>query len=434
MNNRTFDEALRRRLEKEEFEVNPAVEEKIRQTMRSPVMRRGTRRVARRSLRLAPVFAALMVTATVALTLAQPPKDATNGQTSPVDQPVIVATTGVENTNAAFDSAPRVHIGVRYAGRKAEFTAEIVNNTQSTWVLQWRTSVEHHELNGWTQAREPEQLLWLEPGSSCTDKAVWLAFESAPQTLACGWQYTGYRVDGGMLFWIDGYRQLGEEGYAEQQMLLEEAFDAESLLISAGEWENGEAGAVELVLPERYQRQHPGETALQYYRGMGALNEDSAKECNGSGFDDYERAVRPDMESEPLAEGKAECYTPRLMTAEIGSDYLYFVIDSVFESEAAFRKAKEGYPRTFYTVYVNGKQDMLSAEKAEKLGVTVQMAADASGYEWQDGSGAWHVTRCVASYPVDEIHRGDMITLKAVYGEAGQTKAVEEEPVTYIVP
>ena len=62
------------------------------------------------------------------------------------------------------------------------------------------------------------------------------------------------------------------------------------------------------------------------------------------------------------------------------------------------------------------------------------MAADASGYEWQDGSGAWHVTRCVASYPVEEIHRGDMITLKAVYGEAGQTKAVEEEAVTYIVP
>lgn len=140
MNNRTFDEALRRRLEKEEFEVNPAVEEKIRQTMRSPVMRRGTPAGCKAEPSgLPPVFAALMVTATVALTLAQPPKDATNGQTSPVDQPVIVATTGVENTNAAFDSAPRVHIGVRYAGRKAEFTAEIVNNTQSTWVLQWRT-------------------------------------------------------------------------------------------------------------------------------------------------------------------------------------------------------------------------------------------------------------------------------------------------------
>lgn len=299
MNNQTFDEALRRRMEKEEFVVNPAVEEQIRQTLRSPAARDETRRVARRSLRLVPAFAALMVTAAVALTLAQPPRDATNGQTSPVERPVIAAATGAENRNVAFDPAPRVNIGVRYAGRKAEFTAEIVNHTQSTWVIQWGTSVEHHEQNGWTQARAPEPFLWLEPGASCSDQAVWLAFESVPQTLACGWQYTGYRVDSGMLFWIDGYRQPGDEGYTEQQMLLEEAFNADSLLISAGEWENGEAGAVELVLPERYQRLHPGETALQYYLDTGALNENSVTECSGSGSGEYERAIEPDMESEP---------------------------------------------------------------------------------------------------------------------------------------
>lgn len=55
-------------------------------------------------------------------------------------------------------------------------------------------------------------------------------------------------------------------------------------------------------------------------------------ECSGSGSDDYERAIKPDRESGPLGEGKAAGYTPRLMTAEIGSDYRYFVINSVFET------------------------------------------------------------------------------------------------------
>lgn len=106
----------------------------------------------------------------------------------------------------------------------------------------------------------------------------------------------------------------------------------------------------------------------------------------------------------------------------------------MFDGDKAFKKSREAYPRAFDVVYMNGERDILSAEKAEKLGVTVQMSADASGYEWQDGSGAWHVTRCIAGYPVNEIHRGDSITLKAVYEENGRTKAIEDEPITYIVP
>lgn len=43
-------------------------------------------------------------------------------------------------------------------------------------------------------------------------------------------------------------------------------------------------------------------------------------------------------------------------------------------------------------------------------------------------------TRSIAGYPVNESYRGDSITLKAVYNENDQMKAIEDEPVAYIAP
>ena len=47
----------------------------------------------------------------------------------------------------------------------------------------------------------PDELIWLEPGASCVDRAAW-PVEGEPEQPV--WRYTAYRVTADVLHWMDG--------------------------------------------------------------------------------------------------------------------------------------------------------------------------------------------------------------------------------------
>ena len=112
----------------------------------------------------------------------------------------------------------------------------------------------------------------LEPGASCTDRAAWPAEgEEAP-----AWRYTAYRVAAGVLHWMDGdWLRPGEDGYAAQQELITDAYENGALVLAPGDWENGMAGEMALVLPDAMGNV----SALETYLTAGLLVEESGGEA-----------------------------------------------------------------------------------------------------------------------------------------------------------
>ena len=266
MKHDAFDESLRRRAQEELFEISAEADARV-----ARAIRRGMRvdRKPQRATWAAPLTAAVAACAIAALVwLTQPITDRTVSIeadfSSQVFETVLPLTNGTEeedekNSDIATDASAAVERGVWRA--EARFS----NDTQDIYLVSW-------SVDGAADLLEPpDELIWLEPGASCTDYAAW-PVEGEQETPV--WRYTAYRVTADMLHWMDGdWLRPGEEGYAAQQALITDAYENGALVLAPGDWENGMAGPMALVLPDAMGNTSPLET----YLAAGLVVEESGK-------------------------------------------------------------------------------------------------------------------------------------------------------------
>ncbi len=252
-----FDEALRSRAQAERFDTSPEADARLERAIR-----RGLR-ARPRPTRLAPLMAgAAACLAAAALWLTQPPADRVSGN-APTAAPARFETV-LPLASGAQEVRSEAHATVENGVWRAE--ASFSNGSQEIYLVSW--SVDTDE----TLLEAPDALIWLEPGASCTDRAAWPAEgEEAP-----AWRYTAYRVAAGVLHWMDGdWLRPGEDGYAAQQALITDAYENGALVLAPGDWENGMAGEMALVLPDAMGNV----SALETYLTAGLLVEESGGEA-----------------------------------------------------------------------------------------------------------------------------------------------------------
>lgn len=289
MNNEAFDAELRRKIQREKFAVDPAVEQKLKQVMNAPRRDDGKKYVRRSRYRYIPMVATLALAAALVVAIIAPPKDTTHGTLPAEGEPAttVKALTSGETLGLHIaENAPSVKVSIRYIGQQVTFAAEIVNDTESTWLLNWNSGLAQAEQNAIPEGGEPERLIWVEAGKTCTDSITWEVERTAPQIINCHWAYTGYRVDNGMLFWIDSQLSPDDPDYQVQQSLLDDAFAAGLLIV---QWHSGEADTVSLILPEHFAQSEPETSALAYYLSTGVLDQQSAALCNRAWIEAAER-------------------------------------------------------------------------------------------------------------------------------------------------
>lgn len=435
--NDRFDEMLKSRVREETFKLDPMVEKRLKRTMERP-QGKQERRKAFLYKRYTPiVLAGALALAAVVLVLIQPPTYDTNGAQLPNEQSQIAATGNIAamtEAGAAEATCPTVDISADYSGRKLTCTAEVVNSTDQIWIVEWDAALVD-ATTGFVEAAQPQRLLWAEPGKKAVNTAVWLAMESevwltgTAQTVDIAWQYRSYAADGSMLFWIDDYQTSDDEGFEEQQALLEDAFHAGSLLISAQDWENGEGGGVELVLPQSVMAQDPNITALSYYANSKALTMYTETLESQKGTVEAVRRGET-FEEQPIAEEKGSGYTARLMAADIGDEYVYFVVDRVCDEPSS--KARAEWRDVFYQPILNGLE--MEPIMPNEPGAAALSVLETDKNEWQDESGRWHATKVSALWPCEAVKSGDIITLEAREIVDETARDIEdEEALVYVV-
>ena len=170
-----------------------------------------------------------------------------------------------ENGTSALAPQGEAHAASERGVWRAE--TRFFNDTQDIWLVSWSVDTAADMLES------PDELIWLEPGASCTDYAAW-PVEGEQETPT--WQYTAYRVDADVLHWMDGdWLRPGEEGYAAQQALITDAYENGALVLAPGNWENGMAGPMALVLPDALGNI----SSLETYLAAGLI----VQESGGSG-------------------------------------------------------------------------------------------------------------------------------------------------------
>ena len=295
MKHDAFDEALRRRAQRERLEPPAQADDRVARAIREGRARAaaphaGTKEAAapliwpgegsqapnrprRRAARLAPLLTgAAVCLAAVALWGARAPVDRVLETTS--DAGPAAQTTGFEtvlplsdgeNGTSALAPQGEAHAASERGVWRAE--TRFFNDTQDIWLVSWAVDTAADMLES------PDELIWLEPGASCTDYAAW-PVEGEQETPT--WQYTAYRVDADVLHWMDGdWLRPGEEGYAAQQALITDAYENGALVLAPGNWENGMAGPMALVLPDALGNI----SSLETYLAAGLI----VQESGGSG-------------------------------------------------------------------------------------------------------------------------------------------------------
>lgn len=292
MKHTAFDEALRRRAERETFDTSPQADERL-----ACAIREGSRLAAafqtgekaerdgaqlagadkkrraparpRRAARWVPLLtgaaACLMV---AALWAVRTPVDRVREEAddSPVQtaafETVLPLASGAEGASVSALAPQGEALAVADRG---VWRAEVhfSNETQGIWLVSWSVD------NASGMLEPPDELIWMEPGASCTDHAAWPAEGTQEMPF---WQYTAYRVTADILHWMDGeWLRPGEEGYAAQQALITDAYENGALVLAPGDWENGMAGPMALVLPDAMG----SISALETYLAAGLIVEES---------------------------------------------------------------------------------------------------------------------------------------------------------------
>lgn len=295
MKHDAFDEALRRRAQRERLEPPAQADDRVARAIREgraraaaphsgvkdmtetlnwPDERQRTPPKPRlRAVRLVPLLTgAAACLAAVALWAVRTPVDRVLQTTSDAGpaarrtafETVLPLSDG-ENGTSGLAPQGEAHAASERGVWRAE--TRFFNDTQDIWLVSWAVDTAADMLES------PDELIWLEPGASCTDYAAW-PVEGEQETPT--WQYTAYRVDADVLHWMDGdWLRPGEEGYAAQQALITDAYENGALVLAPGNWENGMAGPMALVLPDALGNI----SSLETYLAAGLI----VQESGGSG-------------------------------------------------------------------------------------------------------------------------------------------------------
>lgn len=258
MKDRRLDNRLFAKAAKEKMKLTPQAEESFRDAMESAPIRAAKIRKPDRAGALGWKLAALpWAVVGLVMLLLIPHRDVTD--LGLMQQPMHTPMNPV--TQSKDVSRPQAQFDASLLGSRLHVDAAFRNNTQDIWLVQWSAQWEDQPFS---------RLLWLEPGAECRDGAVW---QTGEDDVDVEWTYTGYRVTANMLHWVDGEVLFPhQEGYAQQQSLMQDAMDAGALILAPGEWENGQAGEMTLPMPAGCGV----EDVLSYYIEHGMLQDGSA--------------------------------------------------------------------------------------------------------------------------------------------------------------
>lgn len=263
MKDNRFDEWIRHKAQKEAFTPTLEAETKLTQAIRAGGSQwpSKARKTASSMHWLAAGAAA--VAAVLVLLLFTPFSDSRMGMeqltaAQPAFTPVPV-------------TLPEVFLEAHQHGSRLDTAAAFSNHTGDLWIIRWNLALERE---GHSVRELPAEMIWLETGITFTDNETFF-FEAGDWPdgvrLQCGYQ--AYRVTAKMLHWMDGeWLRPGQDGYEEQQSLMESAVAAGALILYPGEWPEGSSGEMKLLLPDSAPKSSP-EEILGYYVQNGMLEE-----------------------------------------------------------------------------------------------------------------------------------------------------------------
>ena len=263
----TFDHQMRKKAQQETLTASQHAQIRLAQAMRTGHAA-ATRPLRSRRPALAAVTAVLAVLV-IFLSL-QPPVDAWRREGNETQQASFVMANGEPAATPVPVTIPQGTASAFQIGRWIQTEASFANHTADIWLIDWEASIDHT-----ASFKQPTDLIWLETEVVYQDVVSWIIPKREPlkdKTREIRWSYTLYRVAADVLHWIDEeYLQPGQEGYEEQQALIEDAFSVGALILLTGEWPEGKAGEMQLILPDSYLAAYPDADALEYYTRIGAL-------------------------------------------------------------------------------------------------------------------------------------------------------------------
>jgi len=269
MDHQAFDARMKQRAQRETFTANADAQQRFQQAIRTGALRMNQHhgRISWQRM-LAGLAAAAMIVA--AIFLIQPPSDQFKHSAVVADHDLMATPVPV--------TVPECTVSLSVSNRMMHAEATLSNHTGDIWLMQWNAQ----PIRSAQKVAGPTGLIWLETDITFSDHASWkLAGGWEEQPEQARWTFTGYRVAEKLLHWIDGEWLLpGNEGYEEQQALIEDAFANGALILAPGDWPEGTSGEMQLVLPDQFQQEHPEMDALSYYVQTGVL----VKEAQGQGI------------------------------------------------------------------------------------------------------------------------------------------------------
>lgn len=262
-NHHAFDQAVRQRAAREQMNLKPEAEARFERGLaRARAQQAAEPRRKRNWAWKLSIAVALQCAVVLGLLWFFPSEDRVRG-VLPMDAPQLVSS-GITSL-AQSKPAPQAQVDAVYTREGFQVEGRFESHADDIWLVEWSAH---------TSDRSTGDLLWLEPGASCVQRTVW---QGLPPRVEMSWQYRAYRVTADVLHWVDD----GAEA-EDQQQLMEDAFQTGALLLLAGDWENGAAGPMRLLLPDSYRQEHPDVTPLAYYLQQGMLQADDGL-CSAQG-------------------------------------------------------------------------------------------------------------------------------------------------------
>ena len=267
MRDQNFDREMRQKAQQETLTASQHAQSRLAQAMRTG----HTAMRQHRSFRPVWAAAAAVVTAVIIACTVQPPVDAWRRESAQTEQQAsFVMANGEPSATPMPVTVPKGTAAASQAGRWIQVEALFANHTADIWLIDWQADAGEN-----VPCSQPTELIWLETEITYTDAASWIVPKTLPLEEAgheISWSYTPYRVVADVLHWVDeDYLHPGEEGYEEQQSLIEDAFSVGALILLTGDWPEGKSGEMQLVLPDSYRAAYPDADALDYYARIGAL-------------------------------------------------------------------------------------------------------------------------------------------------------------------
>lgn len=241
-----FDQRMKQRAAQEKMQMEPDAESRMEQKLYAEPLPPRKKEMEVNIMTLYAIIGGVAAALIVMLAfLCQPKPDSTIGLL-PSDLPVAQL---IPVTQGKVDEQPVVSSDITFTGNVVQMTTWMENPVDDDiWLIEWEPTLEGAE------SQPARQLIWLEPGSIFSETYEWNTTGDAA-SVRC--PFTAYRVTAHTLHWF------------EDETLLQDAFVAGALILEAGEWANGQAGEVTLLLPD-LQQQEP----LSYYIEKGMLTEE----------------------------------------------------------------------------------------------------------------------------------------------------------------